>query len=160
MGDATLNGTDSSLGTTPVSVKEKLSRALMKPVFMHEFADDDLVRTIDFGDIATGTLVEHVFSISNDTSHPIAITDVDRSCSCHAPELRVGQIIPVGMGIRFRFGVTAVLPGPTKFRLGISTDSTDPSHAQFQYEMVANVYQVARMSLVAAPGNFPHSEVQ
>ena len=52
----------------------------------------------DFGEIAQGTPVEHVFKFTNTGAAPLVIVDAKSSCGCTVPEYTKDPVAPGGEG--------------------------------------------------------------
>ncbi len=50
--------------------------------------------TFDFGTIAQGTPVTHVFEFTNTGNQPLVISTVDKSCGCTTPKWTTEPILP------------------------------------------------------------------
>lgn len=48
----------------------------------------------DFGKVAEGTMIEHVFTFTNTGDAPLIISQVSASCGCTTPEYSTHPIIP------------------------------------------------------------------
>ena len=69
----------------------------------------------DFGKIAQGKPVTHVFYITNTSSSPLVLNNVQASCGCTTPEWSKDPI-PAGSSAKINVGFNAMNDGPfTKF---------------------------------------------
>ena len=85
------------------------------------------VRHVDIGVVTQGSRIEHVFAIRNQTSKPLVINSIQKSCGCQFLELEHGTTLPAGKVLMFAYGLPSSVPGLQSGKLVIQTDSTDES---------------------------------
>lgn len=79
--------------------EEKVEQAQKRDEAASSFPEmtfDNLVH--DFGDIAQGTAVEHIFTFTNTGKSPLVISNARSSCGCTIPEYTREPIAPGATG--------------------------------------------------------------
>jgi len=79
--------TNSSLINNPVSANEAIAPEDAAKI---EFEEE----VFDFGDIAEGDVVEHIFNFKNTGNNPLIISKATGSCGCTVPEWPRDPIAP------------------------------------------------------------------
>ncbi|MEM9365674.1 MAG: DUF1573 domain-containing protein [Planctomycetota bacterium] len=93
-----------------------------------------------FGDVLPGAAVEHRFTIPNNTSGPLRIIGVDKSCSCQEVAVSSFEAIAPGSSCSIAIKIdTHGKEGPVKEQVVVRTDSDDTSLAAFPLTLTAYV---------------------
>ncbi|WP_367391322.1 DUF1573 domain-containing protein [Lewinella sp. LCG006] len=66
----------------PISVKEATVEPTLGPITEISFTET----TFDFGTVEEGTIVTHVFTLTNTGQEPLVLTDAKGSCGCTIPQ--------------------------------------------------------------------------
>lgn len=85
------------------------------------------IRDMDLGRIIRGQHLEHTFVIRNTTARDIEIIDIERSCSCEAPNVTLGMQLASGAILEIPYRIPTSRAGEILAKLTLRTNATDPA---------------------------------
>jgi hypothetical protein len=94
------------------------------PLTTVEFLED----SFNFGEVAEGNKVEHVFKFKNTGSNPLRVNNVKPSCGCTTPDWTKEDIAPGGEGfVKVEFDSKGK-QGVQKKSVTVTFENTDPKN--------------------------------